>query len=139
MAGFCGIERKLPSLTQCNHTCVAQGFAQNTYPCYTPVCLSHAHTCCSLDMRAWGRHKGTCSGHPTKRNLMHNSCHLFTDVTDTHLGLRPQPRPLGQNRGGPVPGVFAFTRPHCRLAPCVFVHPLGGQPQSHVGAMWLAS
>lgn len=34
---------------------------------------------------------------------MHSCSHVFTDVTDTHLGLRAQPGPLGQNRLGPIP------------------------------------
>lgn len=40
MAGLCGIEWKLPSLTQCNHTFAAQGFAHTHIPPTHPsVCL----------------------------------------------------------------------------------------------------
>lgn len=49
--------------------------------------LSHAHTHCNLDTHACGRHKGTGSIHPTKRNLMHSCSHLSIDFIDTRQGL----------------------------------------------------
>lgn len=45
VAGFCGIEWKLPSLTQCHHTFAVHGFAHMHIPPTRPsVCLMHILT-----------------------------------------------------------------------------------------------
>lgn len=124
VAGFCGTEWKLPSLTQCSHIIAVHGFAHIHIPAAHPsVCLMHILTATWTHMPV-----GVTKAQVTyiQRKEIKRAPAL-TDFTDTHLGL-------GQDNSIQSSPSLSFCSPvhtaGLRLRDCVLCIHLGGRPQT---------
>ena len=133
MTRVCGIGWKLPSLTQGSHTSAVHGFA-HTSPRHARRPASRTRSLQLGHTRPWMSHTHLQQA-SSERKPNAQLCPLGTRFADTHLGLRPQPRPVAQSRFDPTPEFSAPPPPPvhtCGAALtglCVFVR-LSGRAAS---------
>ena len=111
MTRVCGIGWKLPSLTQGSHTSAVHGFA-HTSPRHARRPASRTRSLQLGHTRPWMSHTHLQQA-SSERKPNAQLCPLGTRFADTHLGLRPQPRPVAQSRVDPTPEFSAPPPPAC--------------------------
>lgn len=110
MAGFCGIEWKLPSLTQRSYISAVHGFAHTHIPATCPsVCLMHTLTA------TWTHVTKAQAAHTQQKEISRTAAPTLSLTSQTHArACGPHLDPWDRTVLAPLLEPFAFTCLHCR-------------------------